>query len=78
MKEKNITVRVERSSLENAKRYAAAQNTTLSNIIRDYLNRLPYQPPFEKAPIVRHLTGLLSSHDSRNDYKSYLEEKYRH
>jgi hypothetical protein len=72
-----LTVRVPRHLLENAKRYARENNTTLTELISIYLERIPGQ--FESpgnAPIVRHLTGLLSPEISVTDYQKYIEDKY--
>jgi hypothetical protein len=76
MNETKLTVRVPRELLENVKRYAAQNNTTLTNLIEAYLRRIPVQAPFEHAPIVRRLSGTLSREASVQDYKKHLEEKY--
>jgi hypothetical protein len=62
--------------LENAKRYAAQNNTTLTDLIKAYLRHIPTQAPLEDAPIVRRLSGILSQDVSVVDYKKHLEEKY--
>jgi len=36
-----LTVRVPRDLLDNAKRYASAHNTTLTELISQYLRRFP-------------------------------------
>ncbi len=72
-----LTVRVKRNLLENAKRYANAHHTTLTELISAYLQRIPNDTePLDDAPIVRQLTGLLSSKVSVEDYKQHLESKY--
>ena len=72
-----LTVRVPRHLLENAKRYARENNTTLTELISAYLQNIPTeQESIGQAPIVRRLTGLLSSNISVEDYKKHLEEKY--
>ena len=76
MQETKLTVRVPRDLLENIKRYAAQNNTTLTNLIEAYLRRIPAQPPLENAPIVRRLSGTLSSNVTVQDYKEHIEEKY--
>ena len=76
MEETKLTVRVPRDLLDNVKRYAAQNNTTLTELIRAYLRRIPAQSPLEDAPIVRGLTGTLSPDLTVQDYKSHLEEKY--
>jgi len=76
MRETKLTVRVPRDLLENIKRYAAKNNTTLTDLIEAYLRRIPTQEPFDHAPIVRRLSGTLSQNVSEQDYKKHLEEKY--
>jgi Family of unknown function (DUF6364) len=71
-----FTVRMPSDLLENIKRYAAQNNTTLTNLIEAYLRRLPAQGSLENAPIVRRLTGTLPPDKRFQDYKKHLEEKY--
>ena len=71
-----LTVRVPRDLLENLKRYAQENNTTMTALIEAYLRRIPPQEPFEDAPIVRRLSGSLSQDVSIQDHKEYLAEKY--
>lgn len=71
-----LTVRVEQDLLENLKRYATENKTTLTDLIDTYLWYIPAQVPFDNTPIVRRLSGTLSSDVSLEDYKKHLEEKY--
>jgi hypothetical protein len=72
-----LTVRVPRKLLENAKHYASTHNTTLTELISAYLQRIPTESELlDSAPVVRRLTGLLSADVSVDDYKKHLEEKY--
>ena len=72
-----LTVRVPRRLLENAKRYANQHNTTLTQLISAYLDRIPLESePMDSAPIVRQLSGVLSQDIKVDDYKKHLEEKY--
>mgnify|MGYP001120463140 FL=1 len=72
-----LTVRVPRHLLANAKRYAKAHQTTLTELISAYLQHIPAESDvLDHAPVVRRLTGLLSSDVSIDDYKQHLEEKY--
>ncbi len=72
-----LTVRVPRHLLENAKQYARAHQTTLTELISAYLGRIPSEPSIlDEAPVVRRLTGLLSPEVTLEDYKKHLEEKY--
>ena len=75
--ETKLTVRVSRSLLENAKRYARQNDTTLTELISAYLQQISVEGSgLEGAPIVRRLSGLLSPNITVNDYKKYLDEKY--
>lgn len=77
MQETKLTVRLPRELLENAKRYARKQNTTVTNLIGEYLRRMPASLDIlQDAPIVRRLSGTLSKNVSVADYKKHLEAKY--
>jgi Family of unknown function (DUF6364) len=76
MQETKMTVRVPRDLLENFKRYASENNTTLTDLIEAYLRAIPAQETLENAPIVRRLSGSLSQAVTVKDYKKHLEEKY--
>ena len=72
-----LTVRVPRHLIANAKRYAQAHQTTLTELISAYLQQIPAESDvLEHAPVVRRLTGLLSAEVSIDDYKKHLDEKY--
>ena len=76
MEETKLTVRVPRDLLEDVKRYAAENNTTLTALIEAYLRRIPARRSVENAPIVRRLSGSLSTDVTVEDYKKHLDEKY--
>jgi len=76
MEETKLTVRVPRELLENIKRYATQNNTTLTNLIQAFLRAIPAQVPLDNAPIVRRLSGTMSQAVSIQDYKKHLGEKY--
>jgi hypothetical protein len=77
MQETKLTVRLPRELLENAKRYARKQNTTVTNLISEYLRRMPASMEIlQDAPIVRRLSGTLSKDISVADHKKHLEAKY--
>ncbi len=72
-----LTVRVPRHLLENAKRYAQAHQTTLTELVSDFLRQIPSESEvLDRAPIVRRLTGTLSPEITIGNYKKHLEEKY--
>jgi hypothetical protein len=77
MNETKLTVRVSRDLLKNAKDFAENNHTTLTQLINAYLKQIPAKTGLlENAPIIRQLSGTLSSHVSTDDYKKHLEEKY--
>ncbi|MBN1306189.1 MAG: hypothetical protein JXA13_17265 [Anaerolineales bacterium] len=76
MNQTKLTVRVPRDLLENVKRFAAQNNTTLTDLIEAYLRRIPPQAPLDDAPIVRRLSGILPKNITVEDYREHLEEKY--
>lgn len=59
MEQTKLTVRIPRDLLENVKRYAAENHTTLTDLIEAYLRRIPALEPLNNAPIVRRLSGIL-------------------
>jgi hypothetical protein len=76
MQQTKLTVRVPRDLLENLKRYAAQNNTTITDLIEAYLRHLPARQSLKDAPIVRRMTGTLSPGVTIQDYRQHLEEKY--
>ncbi|MCQ3938327.1 MAG: hypothetical protein DPW18_14950 [Chloroflexi bacterium] len=77
MQETKLTIRVPRELLENAKKHARRQNTTLTSLISEYLRRVPASMNvLQDAPMVRRLSGTLSRNVSVTDYKKHLEAKY--
>ena len=76
MEQTKLTVRVPRDLLENVKRYAAENNTTITDLIEAYLRRIPAEEPLNDAPIVRRLSGILPDNISNQDYREHLDEKY--
>ena len=71
-----LTVRIPRDLLENMKRYAAENNTTLTKLIEVYFRRIPVRPSLENGPIVQRLSGAISPNVTLQDYENYLEKKY--
>ena len=77
METKKMTVRVPKDLLEQAKRYARENDTTLTRLITAYLGQIATEgDPLADAPIVRQLVGSLSPDVSVEDYEEHLEKKY--
>ncbi len=74
-----MTVRVPKDLLEQAKQYARENDTTLTRLITAYLGQITIESdPLAGAPIVKRLSGSLSSDVRIEDYHHYLDEKYGH
>jgi hypothetical protein len=76
-KETKLTIRLPRVLLDNASHYAREHGTTVPRLIVEYLRRIPTgDEMLEHAPIVKGLTGTLSSRLTSKDYEIHLEDKY--
>ncbi|MBS1249552.1 MAG: hypothetical protein MAG431_01132 [Chloroflexi bacterium] len=71
-----LTVRVPQDLLDNFRQYAQENKTTMTNLVKAYLRRIPPQDSLADAPITRRLSGTLSKKVSIDDYKEHLSEKY--
>lgn len=76
MQKTKLTVRVDQELLLNLKRYAALNNTTLTDLIDTYLRRIPKPVSEGHTPIVSWLSGVLDQGSSVEEYNQHLEEKY--
>lgn len=97
-----LTLRLEDSAIANAKLYAQARDTSVSQLVADYFAQLSAPPSktsartkqLPAAPLIpaksttQRLRGLLTQKKSgatsgeitmadENDYRRYLDEKYR-
>ena len=68
MRKTKLTVRVPRELHENAKRFTAEHNTTLTDLIEVYFRRLSSGQSIENAPIVSRLSGRLAMDVSIQDH----------
>ncbi len=71
-----LTVRVDRTALDQAKRYAAVHRTSLSQLISVFLGGLDADTRPSQAPVLRRLTGILPVEASAEDHRAYLAKKY--
>jgi hypothetical protein len=77
MEKTKLTIRVPKDLLENAKRYAQQNDTTLTRLISSYLQRLSTQDDLlGQSPVVKRLTGILSQEITEGGYYDYLGKKY--
>lgn len=80
--ETKLTLRLNDSVIERAKKYAKSQRISLSKMIEAYLDSLTKEK--EKAdsvtPLVESLSGVInlpSDFDYKKEYRNYLFEKYK-
>jgi len=74
---KKLTLSVDEQIIERAHRYSRRHNTSISQLVSNYLARLSEserQRPY--SPTVRRLIGILPSDVSVEEYHRHLEEKY--
>lgn len=76
MNETKLTVRVPSELLENIRKYAKKNDTTISELIKGYLRRFPGKDTGGQTPIVSRLSGVVSQRVAMKDYSTHLEEKY--
>lgn len=80
--DKKLTLSLDQTIIENAKKYAKSNNISLSKLIESYLSSLVKQKnkAAEITPLVESLSGVISldkDFDSKDDYANYLIEKYK-
>lgn len=74
---KKLTIRVDARLIEQAKAYAEAHNTSVSQLVEAYFVNLSQEEPTKHAPITEELTGILPSDiDVEKIRLEYLMEKY--
>lgn len=73
---------MDKEVIEEAKKYARKKNTSLSKLIKGYLQNITRnktEKDMEITPLVKSLSGIL--HEKKTDYKKiysdYLEKKYK-
>jgi hypothetical protein len=73
-----LTLSVDKSVVEQARRYANRAGVSISEIVEAYLAAIAAPPPrgSRSAPILNSLRGSLKKAD-REDYRKHLAAKYR-
>jgi hypothetical protein len=71
-----LTLSIEDTVIQRAKRYAKARRTSVSELVETYLDTLskPLKPV--DAPMLRSIRGTLKR-VSLKDYRKHLARKYR-
>ncbi|MGY5847036.1 DUF6364 family protein [Salegentibacter sp. HM20] len=80
--DKKLTLSLNSTIIETAKRYAKSNNISLSKLIESYLSSLTKkeEKEVEITPLVKSLSGVISIDDDLNEkeeYSQYLIEKYK-
>lgn len=74
---KKLTLRVNKRLIEQAKRYAARHNMSVSELVETFFLDLEHADKKSHTPLVRQLTGILpESVDVEQTYNNYRLEKY--
>ena len=77
MEETKLTIRIDRATLEHAKRYARQHGTSLTRLVTSHLERLgAHDEAAGEAPVTRRLTGALPPDASLQNYREHLERKH--
>lgn len=76
MPKKKLTLSIEAAVVERAKRFSRRNETSLSDLVTQFLATLE-DDHSTSSPIVSRLRGVLPSSVSREDYREHLGEKHR-
>jgi hypothetical protein len=76
-----LTLKINKSTIDSAKRYAKERETSLSKMIENYLQALTNKQEKVDAvsPLVESISGVIKPLDSnyKKDYTDYLSDKYK-
>lgn len=76
-----LTLSLNKTVTERAKKYARRQKTSLSKLIENHLDKLTSaENENEISPLVQSLTGVISAgavKENKKKYASYLSKKYK-
>lgn len=77
-----LTLKLEQTIIERAKKYARKNETSLSKLFENYLIKITSdeEAKIEITPLVRSLSGIIElseDSDERAQYTAYLEKKYQ-
>ena len=75
--ETKLTLKLDKSIIQSAKKYAEENDKSLSKLVEDYFRNLVMEdkPTKKYSPLVEELSGVISEKELRNlDYVNYLEK----
>jgi len=74
---KKLTLSVDEKIIERAHRYSQRHNTSISQLVSNFLAHLAESGPHRPySPTVRRLIGILPSDVSVDEYHEHLERKH--
>jgi hypothetical protein len=76
MAKTKLTLSVDKAVIARAKRFSRRNDTTVSELVTRFLASLGEEGR-EATPITSRLVGVLAPEGSVDEYRAYLEEKYR-
>lgn len=71
---KNLTLDPE--AVKRGERYSRRKGTSVSQIVSDFLSRLPDDGDSKLSPAVGRLLGIARGKGDEEAYRRYLEKKY--
>ncbi|MFQ5679113.1 MAG: DUF6364 family protein [Gemmatimonadota bacterium] len=74
MPKKKLTLSVDETVVERAKRFSRRNRTSISELVTEFLASL--EDRSRSTPTVTRLRGILPSGASREEYRSHLEGKH--
>lgn len=78
-----LTLRLDKASIQRAKRAARTRGISLSRMVEDYFKSVAGQEErgIKESPVLSEITGVLMGKDSaeklRASYKKHLAKKYK-
>lgn len=77
-----LTLRLDKSVIQQAKEYARTHQTSLSSLVEAYLTLLTRSAPTSQiiSPTVRQLTGVIDLKNAdldQENYREHLAKKYQ-
>jgi superfamily I DNA/RNA helicase len=77
-----LTLKLERNIIEKAKKYARSQQTSVSQLVENYLQKItePAKGKKKITPLVKSLSGIITlpdDYDHKSSYREHLTKKYK-
>lgn len=76
-----LTLKLDRTVIENAKRYSFQRKVSLSELVENYFRSLTeYSEEKNYSSVVKELSGIItleSEDDLKKEYTDYLMDKYK-